>query len=286
MIDDLEQLYRSRRPEFCRAAAAIAGDRALGEDAVQEAFAKAVRRRRSFRGQGSLEAWVWQIVVNAARDAGRRARSEARLVDRSFQSNGSGPSLPFELLTDRQREVLFLHYYADLDYATIAEALGIRPGTRMGDMATEKGSGDRSPQPEGSRAHGVIEIQTPDGRERLWAAPTEQGGTWWWIDFANDPPVNGSQPGFGACDTVENMHTNTIATGLTWEEPHSALMTLFGRVDVQADRVVVQLADGSTRTLPVVEGAFLASVDKGARLAQVTAYDGDEQVATWEAPVG
>ena len=94
MIDDLEQLYRSRRPEFCRAAAAIAGDRALGEDAVQEAFAKAVRRRRSFRGRGSLEAWVWQIVVNAARDAGRRARSEARPIDRSFHSNGSGPSLP------------------------------------------------------------------------------------------------------------------------------------------------------------------------------------------------
>ena len=45
MIDALEQLYRARRPEFCRAAAAIAGDRALGEDAVQEAFARAVRKR-------------------------------------------------------------------------------------------------------------------------------------------------------------------------------------------------------------------------------------------------
>jgi hypothetical protein len=28
--------------------------------------------------------------------------------------------LPLELLTERQREVLFLHYYADLDYTTIA----------------------------------------------------------------------------------------------------------------------------------------------------------------------
>ena len=37
--------------------------------------------------------------------------------------------LPLELLTERQREVLFLHYYADLDYTTIAEALGISPGT-------------------------------------------------------------------------------------------------------------------------------------------------------------
>jgi RNA polymerase sigma factor (sigma-70 family) len=37
--------------------------------------------------------------------------------------------LPLELLTERQREVLFLHYYADLDYDMIARALGISPGT-------------------------------------------------------------------------------------------------------------------------------------------------------------
>jgi len=148
MIDDLEQLYRLQRPEFCRAAAAIAGDRALGEDAVQEAFAKAVRRRRSFRGRGLLEAWVWQIVVNAARDAGRRARSEARPIDRSFHSNGSGPSLPLELLTDRQREVLFLHYYADLDYATIAEALGISPGTVGATLSNARAALRRALTPE------------------------------------------------------------------------------------------------------------------------------------------
>src|SRR5262249_3175823 len=29
-------------------------------------------RRRDFRGSGTLEAWVWRIVVNAARDARRR----------------------------------------------------------------------------------------------------------------------------------------------------------------------------------------------------------------------
>ena len=37
--------------------------------------------------------------------------------------------LPLDLLTDRQREIVFLHYYADLDYAAIAEALAISPGT-------------------------------------------------------------------------------------------------------------------------------------------------------------
>jgi DNA-directed RNA polymerase specialized sigma24 family protein len=47
MIAELEELYRAKRPDFCRVAAAIAGERSLGEDAVQDAFAKAVRKRRS-----------------------------------------------------------------------------------------------------------------------------------------------------------------------------------------------------------------------------------------------
>jgi DNA-directed RNA polymerase specialized sigma24 family protein len=140
MINDLEELYRTQRPQFCRAAAAIAGDRALGEDAVQEAFAKAVRKRRSYRGRGSLEAWVWRIVVNAARDARRKRGLLLSLRDRpeAPTPNGGGASLPLELLTDRQREVVFLHHYADLDYATIAEALGISPGTVGATLSTAR----------------------------------------------------------------------------------------------------------------------------------------------------
>jgi DNA-directed RNA polymerase specialized sigma24 family protein len=141
MIGKLEELYRARRPEFCRAAAAIAGDRGLGEDAVQEAFAKAVRQRRTYRGRGSLEAWVWRIVVNAARDARRRRPPVTGLHDRPEAAllNGHEAAVPIELLTERQREVLFLHYYADLDYATIAEALGISPNTVGATLSTARG---------------------------------------------------------------------------------------------------------------------------------------------------
>jgi RNA polymerase sigma-70 factor (ECF subfamily) len=127
MLDELESLYRSRLPEFRRVAAAIAGDRELGCDAVQDAFASAVRKRRSFRGSGTLEAWVWRIVVNAARDARRRRPALAQ--PREASSNGHAALLPLDLLTERQREIVFLHYYADLDYAAIAAALAISPGT-------------------------------------------------------------------------------------------------------------------------------------------------------------
>jgi RNA polymerase sigma factor (sigma-70 family) len=127
MLDELESLYRSRFPEFCRVAAAIAGDVELGRDAVQDGFARAVRKRRSYRGGGTLEAWVWRIVVNAARDARRRRLRPTPAAETT--TNGHVLGLPLDLLTERQREIVFLHYYADLDYAAIAEALEISPGT-------------------------------------------------------------------------------------------------------------------------------------------------------------
>jgi DNA-directed RNA polymerase specialized sigma24 family protein len=66
-IAELELLYRERGEHFVRVAAAVAGDGETGRDAVQDAFATAVRRRSSFRGTGPLEAWLWRIVVNEAR---------------------------------------------------------------------------------------------------------------------------------------------------------------------------------------------------------------------------
>lgn len=128
MLDELEALYRERLQQYTRAAAAIAGDEESGRDAVQDAFAKAVRKRRRFRGDGELEAWVLRIVVNAARDARRRRLRRVEIpVPVAVRAEELG--LPLELLTERQREVLFLHYYADLDYVKIAQALGIRAGT-------------------------------------------------------------------------------------------------------------------------------------------------------------
>ena len=127
LLVEIESLYTERFPHFLRVARAIVGDRERALEAVQDGFADAIRSRRSFRGSGPLEAWVWRIVVNAARDARRRRPALAEPHEAS--SNGHAPLLPLDLLTERQREIVFLHYYADLDYAAIAEALAISPGT-------------------------------------------------------------------------------------------------------------------------------------------------------------
>jgi RNA polymerase sigma-70 factor (ECF subfamily) len=132
-LEDLEALYRSRFDVFARIAASLTHDPERARDAVQEAFATAVSKRGSFRGDGPLEAWVWRIVLNAARSDVRRGSAAVR-YDEPAAANGH-PEQDAELraalalLPERQRLAVFLRYYADLDYAAIGEALGIRPGT-------------------------------------------------------------------------------------------------------------------------------------------------------------
>jgi RNA polymerase sigma-70 factor, ECF subfamily len=132
-LEELEALYRSRFDVFSRVAAGVTGDAERAHDAVQEAFANAVRKRGSFRGDGPLEAWVWRIVLNAARSDVRRS---APAADREVRAASNGhPERDVELrvalarLPERQRTAVFLRYYADLDYAAIGEALGIAEGT-------------------------------------------------------------------------------------------------------------------------------------------------------------
>jgi RNA polymerase sigma-70 factor (ECF subfamily) len=136
-LDEIEAVYRTRLADFRRVAAALTGDRQAALDVVQEAFGSAIRRRETFRRTGEIEAWVWRIVVNTARDyvktAGRRALAETSSASPPSE-NGARPAdaalaAEIGLLPERQRLALFLRYYADLDYAAIAAVLGIRPGT-------------------------------------------------------------------------------------------------------------------------------------------------------------
>jgi RNA polymerase sigma-70 factor, ECF subfamily len=135
-LDEIEHVYRERLPEYRRVAAAIIGDRELALDAVQEGFAIAVRQRETFRGDGSLEAWLWRIVVNAARRQLHRRPDEDELADEPSRREDGSAAEPRDrvraavsLLPERQRLVLFLRYYADLDYGTIADTLDISAGT-------------------------------------------------------------------------------------------------------------------------------------------------------------
>jgi RNA polymerase sigma-70 factor (ECF subfamily) len=134
---ELEITYRLRYRRFLRVAIAILGDEASGHDAVQEGFAQALREQFSFRGDGPLEAWVWRMVVNAALAIRRRRGAqgaEAPGAAETTSANGhisdeSGVRAWVAALPERQRLAVYLRYYADLDYRSIAAALEVEVGT-------------------------------------------------------------------------------------------------------------------------------------------------------------
>jgi RNA polymerase sigma-70 factor (ECF subfamily) len=136
LLAEIESLYRDRFADFVAVAASIVGERESAREAVQDAFASVVRSQGDFRGEAPLEAWVWRAVINAARKKRRRYALEARTRLAAPASNGSAPDREaselsglIAALPERQRLVLFLRYYADLNYQRIAQILGVRIGT-------------------------------------------------------------------------------------------------------------------------------------------------------------
>jgi RNA polymerase sigma-70 factor, ECF subfamily len=139
-VAEIEAVYRSRIGRLRRVARAITGDAETARDVVQEAFASAIGARARFRPTGSLEAWLWRIVVNRALDEKRRARRVVALAPRTSAPDASGISEAVAALPERQRVAVFLHYYADLDYGAIGHALGISPGTVGALLHTARGA--------------------------------------------------------------------------------------------------------------------------------------------------
>jgi RNA polymerase sigma-70 factor (ECF subfamily) len=140
-LDVLERLYRERFPRFLRTARALTGDDELALDAVQEAFARAIRARLMFRGDASAETWLWRMLINVCRDERRRAVRRqvmgSAVVDLpgAIASQNGRHTEPSELreaiaaLPERQRLILFLYHYADLDQLSVAEITGVSRGT-------------------------------------------------------------------------------------------------------------------------------------------------------------
>jgi RNA polymerase sigma factor (sigma-70 family) len=131
---ELEDVYRQRYDAFVRVAGAIAGDADVGHDAVQEAFASLLRGRAGFRREAPVEAWAWRAVINAARRARGRRLHTGDAPPEAGSLNGDAAEHAvvrrwIAVLPERQRLAIFLRYFADLDYRSIAEALEVEVGT-------------------------------------------------------------------------------------------------------------------------------------------------------------
>jgi RNA polymerase sigma factor (sigma-70 family) len=124
-----------------RLAGLLMGDATEAEDATQEALLKAWSSLKSLRDPAGFQAWFDRILVNTCRDRLRR-RNRIRFIDIDGTAEPASSGDPFGAFVERDailsamtgmrlecRQVVVLHYWADLPLAEIASRLGMPLGT-------------------------------------------------------------------------------------------------------------------------------------------------------------
>ncbi len=138
---EFQEFYEANYGRIVAMVAVVLGDRHQAEDVAQEAFARALTRWSRIGGYELPEAWVRRVALRIATDSGRRFRRAIRVsVKLAAQRQATEPepcdSLAFTALGAalrrlplREREVLALHYLADLPVEAIARERGLPAGT-------------------------------------------------------------------------------------------------------------------------------------------------------------
>jgi hypothetical protein len=134
---------------------------------------------------------------------------------------------------------------------------------RMSAYTAKEGFVRKAPQAIASRAHGVLALRTAGGPVYLWAAPRRGGGICWLLQLGS--LTNAS------CDQTwppsERLTFSTFGGYLLSEQ------FIYGRALGGATNVGVNLSDGETAKLPVVEGLFVGAFPKHVHPLEVAAYD-------------
>jgi len=119
-----------------RAVAASTGNMTLAEDQTAEAFARAWASWRKVSHHPAPRAWVVRTALNTGASWWRRRGQETALASQDIAAPDSErAALDTAILTAlrglpaRQREVVALRVFLDLDIDATARQLGIAPGT-------------------------------------------------------------------------------------------------------------------------------------------------------------
>jgi RNA polymerase sigma-70 factor (sigma-E family) len=135
-----EEYVAARGQALVRFAALLSGDEHRAEDLVQDALTKAYLRWAHIRRGDDPDVYLRRLVLNASRSWWRRRRNRelAVVVDADAPGPGELDAEAAErdalwrlirALPERQRAVVVLRYYEDLDDDTIARILDCSPVT-------------------------------------------------------------------------------------------------------------------------------------------------------------
>ena len=135
-------LYRAHALGLIRLAVVMLGDRPAAEDAAQEAFCGLYRRWHSLADPAKALTYVRSSVINGCRTVLRRRRRQRGVDPLTGDPPGESAEAvaliseehrqvltAMRRLPSRQREVLVLRFYLDLDEVETAASMRISRGT-------------------------------------------------------------------------------------------------------------------------------------------------------------
>ena len=137
---DFTEFYRRSKDECLLTVLVSVGDRDTAQELVSEAFARAWASWRTVSRHPAPQAWVVRTALNANVSWWRRRRREVPVPDPGSIADspvveGADRSVDPEImvallrLSTRQRQVVALRLFLDLDTDRTADVLGIAPGT-------------------------------------------------------------------------------------------------------------------------------------------------------------
>lgn len=138
--EEIVRLYQEHAAALSRYAASFAQNQDNARDAVQEVFLRYFVERRYGRIIGNPRAWLYHVLRNYLLDWNRRVANREVIAENLDQMPGAGQNPERILqrsetarelesrLSERELECLHLRTQG-LDYAEIADVMGIRTGT-------------------------------------------------------------------------------------------------------------------------------------------------------------
>jgi RNA polymerase sigma-70 factor (sigma-E family) len=140
-VDDqgFAELYHAAYRRLVTQLHAFTTDLAEAQDAVQEAFARALARPATLARVDNPEAWLRTVAINIVRRRWRRRmlldtillrdRPVQRFTEAPPEPDGTDLRAAIATLPRPYREVIVLHYLADLPVDEVAGILSVPVGT-------------------------------------------------------------------------------------------------------------------------------------------------------------